>query len=537
MKCINTNSVEYISLQEMTGLMPYELNTLIRDYYEKHDSIPTVDKCLTIDYDTSQHLIKAYGLKKIGNQYTTINGQPIDPVEINKIYRDLEVSVTQYDFPIIDIKQRALLNRDLQTNLEETVQPTFLNNIQELVAIGNKDGKYIYQYDGKFYVSDQRLSDTKLLKNLQFFNSYDEALNSKIQVQPKGLTGNTIKNIKYNKNKLNAGHELEINSKYPLPPTFSIFENFNYPEFIINPNQQEKYKTINNVIVLNSVNNLELNLLLAQNISLETAQSIVDNLKNPIQYETIKTGNNSYVIRRTTINYDINESNLANKITISPNQSLEPLLDRLEELYGIKFNRVTNEDIRNSGLNRYVYDATQVNAFILNGQIYINMDNAKTDAPIHELSHLLLGSLRQTNPELYAQIVNSVEQYPEYQYELKKYKNRSRMDANEEIFVDLFARHYAGLLNLGIDDELMQEVEYQIERNIDSAIFPNVSTTKQSLSNLMGKSFEEIMLNFGTVITKDNIARAFDKSATSRYVANVKESLFETNALKEYCNG
>jgi hypothetical protein len=55
----------------------------------------------------------------------------------------------------------------------------------------------------------------------------------------------------------------------------------------------------------------------------------------------------------------------------------------------------------NEDFSEFIQDANSVNAFVLNGQIYINMDRASSDAPIHEISHIILGSLKFTNPTMY----------------------------------------------------------------------------------------------------------------------------------------
>lgn len=90
------------------------------------------------------------------------------------------------------------------------------------------------------------------------------------------------------------------------------------------------------------------------------------------------------------------------------------MLDRLTDLYGVKFNRVTSSELRLGGFKDVIPDATRVNAFILDGEIYINTDNASDDAPIHELSHMLLGSLKSTDYNLYSALVNSVENLDDY---------------------------------------------------------------------------------------------------------------------------
>ena len=42
-----------------------------------------------------------------------------------------------------------------------------------------------------------------------------------------------------------------------------------------------------------------------------------------------------------------------------------------------------------------------------NGKIYINTDRADIDAPIHEMTHMLLGSIRFKNPDLYFDLIES----------------------------------------------------------------------------------------------------------------------------------
>ena len=64
--------------------------------------------------------------------------------------------------------------------------------------------------------------------------------------------------------------------------------------------------------------------------------------------------------------------------------------------------------ITKSELNNPAFEGLPVSeaqAFILNGNIYVNTDSATVDAPIHEQLHLFLGSIRFGNPNLYFQLV------------------------------------------------------------------------------------------------------------------------------------
>jgi hypothetical protein len=71
------------------------------------------------------------------------------------------------------------------------------------------------------------------------------------------------------------------------------------------------------------------------------------------------------------------------------------------------------------------------------------MDVADIDAPMHEISHLLLGSIKYQNPQLYSQLVGISEQLPNYSELVKNYSNRTRSDINEEIFVTELAKFAA----------------------------------------------------------------------------------------------
>jgi hypothetical protein len=95
-------------------------------------------------------------------------------------------------------------------------------------------------------------------------------------------------------------------------------------------------------------------------------------------------------------------------------QAIVPIFNKLATLYGIKFHNVTIEDLIRNPKFKDIIDAKHINAFILDGEIYINMDVADIDAPIHELTHLLLGSIKYQNPSLYTNLVSIAEELPNY---------------------------------------------------------------------------------------------------------------------------
>ena len=61
-----------------------------------------------------------------------------------------------------------------------------------------------------------------------------------------------------------------------------------------------------------------------------------------------------------------------------------------------KGNRITNPKYPDCRLNQN--GISQAKAFIYNGNIYINTDNATIDSPIHEMLHIVIGGLSRSNP-------------------------------------------------------------------------------------------------------------------------------------------
>ena len=526
MACINHNDITYKTLLELSGLTQLELDAKVRKTLETTGECPFIEQ--VVSSDTIPALVKKYKLTKSGDRYVAkdSNLEGIDAPYLNSIYRDLEITITPlFDGEsLVDIKRRATINRDLQVI----------------------NGNYIYQYDGNYYVSKHKvgsfsaLSDLPKTKNLKA--AYAKATPIKVNYE---TNRDVLRFISENIALLSNGQNALYNTNSELPPSISYYSNFNYPKFKVDTNIKGSYDIneegtiIINPSKLNNVSKeLERTILEAEGfLSQPEIDGVLANLTNPITVETLKVGKGQYLLRSTNKDVKLNSYHsdpVNGSVRIN---KLEALLDRLSDLYGIRFNRVTSSELRLGNFKELIPDATRVNAFILNGEIYINTDNASDDAPIHELSHMLLGSLKSTDYDLYSALVNSVESLDDYDSRLEEFPNRARMDVNEEIFVDMFARHFTENLELPVDSNLMNKAEYEIKRNIDSAIFPNESTTKVSLDSISNKSFSEIMDLFGTSINETTIANAFNgnESGTNRKLANIKEDLLKQGLLKEYC--
>lgn len=548
MACINHNDITYKTLLELSGLTQLELDAKVRKTLETTGEYPFIEQ--VVSSDTIPALVKKYKLTKSGDRYVAkdSNLEGIDAPYLNSIYRDLEITITPlFDGEsLVDIKRRATINRDLEVE-EDNVGPYIKYNdniFPQPVQVIN--GNYIYQYDGNYYVSKHKVGSFSALSDLPKTKNLKAAYTKATPIKANYETNrDVLRFISENIALLSNGQNALYNTSSELPPSISYYSNFNYPKFKVDTNIKGSYDInkegtiIINPSKLNNVpKELERTILEAEGfLSQLEIDGALANLTNPITVETLKVGKGQYLLRSTNKDVKLNSYHsdpVNGNVRIN---KLEALLDRLSDLYGIRFNRVTSSELRLGNFKELIPDATRVNAFILNGEIYINTDNASDDAPIHELSHMLLGSLKSTDYDLYSALVNSVESLDNYDSRLEEFPNRARMDVNEEIFVDMFARHFTENLELPVDSNLMNKAEYEIKRNIDSAIFPNESTTKVSLDSISNKSFSEIMNLFGTSINETTIANAFNgnESGTNRRLANIKEDLLKQGLLKEYC--
>ena len=213
--------------------------------------------------------------------------------------------------------------------------------------------------------------------------------------------------------------------------------------------------------------------------------------------------------------------------TVNSRAYLSQQLARLRKLYGIDIKQTNNQELPELGL----LELNGVNAFILNGDIYVNTDVASVDAPIHEMLHIVFGGLKFTNPELYQSLLELTPELGQYK---DLYKNRTRNDLNEEILVSEFAKYLSGMpskLN-ELPNNVLHEIEYNIMRTIDSILMGKDSVKTLSPRLVYSSTLKQLAQTVGA----ENMIHDFISNAQiSREVANVKQSLLEEGKLIENC--
>lgn len=219
---------------------------------------------------------------------------------------------------------------------------------------------------------------------------------------------------------------------------------------------------------------------------------------------------------------------------------LNTALEKLASMYGIKFNDITDAELNTDKWRGIVPDSSLVNAFIYNGQIYINLDRSSVDAPLHEMFHLFIGSIRFTNPSLYQDLVQSVESFPEYAQLVENYPGRTRNDVNEEIFVTEVSRYLTGRpSNLAkMDSKTRYEISYNVKRVLDTILMGQDSVKTLSDDRLYNLSLKEIAQEINSSVLVNNFHGTMnvEGSELHRKLNNIKSDLYKEGTLEEQCD-
>lgn len=231
---------------------------------------------------------------------------------------------------------------------------------------------------------------------------------------------------------------------------------------------------------------------------------------------------------------NVNTGNMNLQIVISNT------IDKLSKLYGIHFNEVNDAILAQEEWRDLMPRDKLVKAFVYNGEIYINTDKATEDSRIHEMLHLLIGSLRFNNPNLYQQLIESAQKFKNYFQFLEEFKNKTRNDANEEIFVQELAKYLAGMNSdiSELDSEIVNEITYNVNRVLDTMLMGDHSTKMFSKEILFNSKLKDVvrLTNSSILTNKGNRNPIFENSETHRKLNNLKADLKRTNQLKEICD-
>jgi hypothetical protein len=148
----------------------------------------------------------------------------------------------------------------------------------------------------------------------------------------------------------------------------------------------------------------------------------------------------------------------------------------------------------------------------------------------HEFGHLVLGVVKQKNPEEYERILQVILNDNVFSDRLKNAK--SVMDEAEEILVEQFGKEYSKkysswLFSKGFSLEVSELVEKAVPE-----IFKGESVTINESSTL-----EDVLISMGSIYSQnvDNLSELGANTIEIRQYNNLIKKLISNNNIKEEC--
>ena len=233
------------------------------------------------------------------------------------------------------------------------------------------------------------------------------------------------------------------------------------------------------------------------------------------------------------INDKINVSSFNNNQLVDKKDNAEVISvisNHLKESFGVKINLINEDEIPEDISN----GRTDIKAYILNKEIFINLDKADIASPIHEMMHLILGTIKTTNRNVYLSLINNAKNHPDFNQVLKKYSNNTKLDIYEEIFIDLFTNSIKGKIK---NNFKLTEIDNVIKNTLNEMLKLGSSLDSISGIEILNTSFEDIINTFGSDLFINQSEYYNPVIATkSIKLSSLKRQLMEDGELKEQCN-
>ena len=215
-------------------------------------------------------------------------------------------------------------------------------------------------------------------------------------------------------------------------------------------------------------------------------------------------------------------------------------LNNLRELYGYDFKEVSNYELSQEQWDNLIPGNKVVGAFIYNGDIYINTDNMTPDSKIHEMLHLLVGSIRFTNPQLYQQLLEQTSKIQNIEFLVSYlHPDKTKNDALEEIFVTELANRLTGEPSQldQLSKEQLYEINYNVKRVLDTLLFGDYSSKVISDGRLYNMSFRQVAKEVNSNYLTNTFHGTYnqDGSEVHRKLSNLKQDLLKKKELLEIC--
>lgn len=203
----------------------------------------------------------------------------------------------------------------------------------------------------------------------------------------------------------------------------------------------------------------------------------------------------------------------------------------LSNKFGIKVNLYDNSEVAGLG-NSTLFNTA---AFTQGTELYINIDKASIAEPLHELLHVIMATMKASNPDNYYRIVNAVQYHPMFKQVAKDYQEINT-ELLEETFVQLFSKTFRkNIERIGIFNE--DVFNLGIKGTIKDLLELSDTLDWEDTFDLSGKSIKNILINFGSSLLKNDDALIdYDKASLMFEVSGTIKELLDNEKLEQNCN-
>ncbi len=215
-------------------------------------------------------------------------------------------------------------------------------------------------------------------------------------------------------------------------------------------------------------------------------------------------------------------------------------VNKLASLYGITIHRV-KEDKLPQGSKKGT-----VRGYIQNGEVYIVEGNNGVDTKLHEMMHLILGSVKFQNPSLYYNLVAMAPQFSGFKEWARNYVSTygkdTLNDLSEEFMVSKIANYLSGQSNdtqlasmINNNPEMWYQTMYHMNRLLDSVFMGGASVKAIPASNLYNYTFRQVANMVNSAVMQNKYYGSLDDAQTHRIEMNLKKHYMQNDRLLMKC--
>ena len=320
---------------------------------------------------------------------------------------------------------------------------------------------------------------------------------------------------------------------YTVPQIRQAFSNIDGIENIITPEQAAAFVYVVTDKVINKRAELQSTAASNQTTFKEPSiESLINLCKGDLEasiQKIISAKTKTYLIQKlsgklATIkllkdngnDIDITGKTKNNKaITSVLSTDMDTAITYFNKTFGTSIVSNTQEEI-NKLAETNNFNANGVRAFVLDGQIHINSNNADLSDLFHEISHIIMGIMKVQDFDSYQKFINSFKTKKnfskQYEYVNRVYNNFAEQDKLEECVANMIASkifNSSSLAKVLLDSKVFSEAVIDEYREIFKDFTNMLQPTNSgglSISTLFEQSKEQIQQNMRlTTFIQDNI--------------------------------